>query len=70
MRYGLRTLLIVLALGPPVLAALWWVLSPLLAYPLVVNTFVVLGLSIGLGLAAMIVLLAVAGVASVIDHRS
>jgi len=50
MRFRLRTLLIVLALGPPVLAAVWWKLSPLLGYPLLVNTLVVLWLSILFGL--------------------
>jgi len=32
MRYSFRTLLILLAVGPPVLAAIWWI-RPLVALP-------------------------------------
>jgi len=34
MQYRLRTLLIVLALGPPVLAGAWWVCSLPVVHPL------------------------------------
>jgi hypothetical protein len=56
MRFRLRTLLIVLALGPPVLAGVWWKLSPLFGYPLLVNALVVLWLSMvfSLGVAAWV----------------
>jgi hypothetical protein len=53
LRYRLRTLLIVLALGPPLLAGAWWAIAPSLGYPLLVNALVVLWLSMVVGLGAV-----------------
>ena len=60
MRYRLRTLLIVLALGPPVLAAVWWYGSGFFAVLLDVAVF---------GLVAILVLLATATLIQGGSHR-
>jgi len=54
MRYGLRTLLILLAIGPPVLSGLW-----LLRYSLIDTVFMAGMLALGamlLGFAAVVVM--------------
>ena len=60
MRYRLRTLLIVLALGPPVLAAVWWM-------PWIIPAMATVAILITISSAVLFLMLAAtAGIASVV----
>jgi hypothetical protein len=66
MRYRLRTLLIVLAVGPPLLAGLWWYRARLLANEMGAGVVGVLVLVATVSLAAVVVLVSVAKALEVI----
>jgi hypothetical protein len=69
MRFRLRTLLLVLALGPPLIAGAWALLSPFLGNARLVNTAIVCAMSSAVGFAAVLVLLALAGAMGMIDGK-
>ena len=66
MRYRLRTLIIVLAVGPPLLAGLWWYCALLFANEMGAGVVGVLVLVATVSLAAVVVLVSVAKALDVI----